>query len=82
MCGICGYWRPGDPLPDAPAIIDDMCAAIVHRGPDGQGSYVDPSVGLAMGHTRLAIIGLEDGQQPLVSRDGMTALTVNGEFYG
>ena len=52
-----------------------------HRGPDGRGSHVDRARGLAMGHTRLTIIDLHTGDQPLKSRAGNKILTANGEFY-
>jgi asparagine synthase (glutamine-hydrolysing) len=52
-----------------------------HRGPDGHGVHLDQARGLAMGHTRLSIIDLETGDQPLHSGDGRKVLTTNGEFY-
>ena len=77
MCGIAGFWKPGTQI-DA-STLDQMLQAIHHRGPDGRGSHIDPVHGLAMGHTRLSIIDLEGGAQPLF--DGSRILTVNGEFY-
>jgi asparagine synthase (glutamine-hydrolysing) len=57
-----------------------MTDAIAHRGPDGEGSYVDGAVGL--GNRRLAIIDLSSaGQQPLSSEDGQVVITYNGEIY-
>lgn len=53
-----------------------------HRGPDGSGSHVDRAGGVAMGHTRLAIIDLSaTGTQPIRDGAGDRTLTVNGEFY-
>ncbi len=82
MCGITGYWNPAG-LPEGPAPhLAAMMESLAHRGPDGQNYQLDRELGLAMGHTRLAINDLEStGSQPLVSRDGRLLLTVNGEFY-
>lgn len=56
-----------------------MCAALAHRGPDGEGSWLGPDVGL--GHTRLAIIDLAGGSQPLWSAPGHQVIVFNGEIY-
>ena len=56
-----------------------MAAALAHRGPDDQGIHTRGCVGLAQ--TRLSIIGLETGHQPMVSEDGRLALVANGEVY-
>jgi asparagine synthase (glutamine-hydrolysing) len=80
VCGITGYWRPGEGI-GAPDAIEAMMDAIAHRGPDGRGVHVDEDAGLVMGHVRLSIIGLDDGAQPIASADGRRTLTVNGEFY-
>jgi asparagine synthase (glutamine-hydrolysing) len=58
-----------------------MMKQLQHRGPDGHGAHLDRSRGLAMGHTRLSIIDLATGDQPLVSADNKAVLTANGEFY-
>ena len=77
MCGIAGFTAPG---PDAEQVIAAMNSALAHRGPDGQGSFVDR--GIALGHTRLAIIDLSGGAQPRVDPTTGDALTFNGEIYG
>lgn len=56
-----------------------MAAAIAHRGPDGQGVFAVPGVGLA--HVRLSIVGLADGQQPMTSADGRFTIVFNGEIF-
>ena len=57
-----------------------MKMAMGHRGPDGNGSYVRQ--GIALGHTRLAIIDLEPtGQQPMTNENGTLHLVINGEIY-
>lgn len=79
MCGITGIFHlNGEPA--SPVLLRKMTEAIAHRGPDGEGYYTDSFVGL--GHRRLAIIDLSRaGHQPMVSRDGLVALTYNGEIY-
>src|SRR5579862_1175183 len=77
MCGIAGFTAPGA---DARRVLTAMNRALAHRGPDGDGVFVDRT--LALGHTRLAIIDLAGGVQPRI--DGATgdALVFNGEVYG
>lgn len=79
MCGIAGFWAPG--VEPTSRVLTPMLEAIHHRGPDGQGQHLDIARGLAMGHTRLSIIDLEGGQQPLHDKRTGRVLTVNGEFY-
>lgn len=85
MCGIAGLWSPKCYRDDTPALARKMADALYHRGPDGRGFHFDPEQGLAMIHTRLSIIGLNAGEQPIHGRedDGTGALvgTINGEFY-
>src|SRR5690349_326582 len=56
-----------------------MAAALRHRGPDGYGIFLGSRVGLA--HTRLSIIDVEGGGQPLTNEDGRVAITFNGEIF-
>src|SRR2546422_11675171 len=80
MCGIAGIVSPGRPPASLTAAVEHMCAALHHRGPDGTGTYV--ADGIALGHTRLAIIDLsERGQQPMTNEAGSLHLAVNGEIY-
>ena len=78
MCGIAGIFRFDAGQVDRSS-LNELAKTLAHRGPDGQGIYQQDSVGLA--HTRLAIIDLEGGQQPMVSFDGCLALVANGEIY-
>ncbi|MBM3503515.1 MAG: asparagine synthase (glutamine-hydrolyzing) [Alphaproteobacteria bacterium] len=79
MCGIAGQFR-FDGSPASPTILRRMADAIAHRGPDGEGFYVDGNFGLA--HRRLAIIDLSPaGHQPMQSPDGRYVLAYNGEIY-
>src|SRR5947209_13084629 len=77
MGGIAGFTSPG---PDARQILAGMNGALRHRGPDGSGIFVDR--GIALGHTRLAIIDLAGGAQPRVDEASGDALIYNGEIYG
>jgi asparagine synthase (glutamine-hydrolysing) len=72
MCGIAGVFGK-----QAPQDIEKMLAKLVHRGPDGQGIENLPTG--TLGHTRLAIIDVEGGHQPM-GFDGAW-ITFNGEIY-
>jgi asparagine synthase (glutamine-hydrolysing) len=79
MCGIAGILHR-DGRPASPIALKRMTDALAHRGPDGEGSFVDGAV--ALGHRRLAIIDLSsDGHQPMTSDDGRFVFTYNGEVY-
>lgn len=78
MCGIAGFILRDGARPD-PAELERMGALLAHRGPDDRGIHIAGPVGLAQ--TRLSIIGLATGHQPLVSEDGRLALVANGEVY-
>lgn len=79
MCGIAGVLNfNGEPV--SPILLRRMGDAIVHRGPDGEGQFVDGPCGLA--HRRLAIIDLSPaGHQPMATKDGRFVLTYNGEIF-
>lgn len=66
MCGICGF--TGAEASDKP-ILKAMCDVMAHRGPDGEGQYLDAESGIALGHRRLSLIDLEGGGQPMVRAD-------------
>ena len=65
MCGICGF--TGAKSQDFP-ILKRMCDIMAHRGPDGEGQYIDE--GIALGHRRLSLIDLAGGNQPMVRATG------------
>lgn len=76
MCGIAGILlRPGQVIP--PGLLAGFAASLAHRGPDGSGEFVTPEAALV--HTRLAIIDLATGDQPIL--EGPLALIANGEIY-
>lgn len=78
MCGIAGFILRGGARPDRDE-LQRMAARLAHRGPDDRGIHCQGPVGLVQ--TRLSIIGLASGHQPMVSRDGHLALAANGEVY-
>jgi asparagine synthase (glutamine-hydrolysing) len=77
MCGIAGVYEPGGAAD--PAVVRAMAAAMVHRGPDGEGFHADGPIGLGM--RRLAIVDVEHGGQPLYNEAGDVAVVFNGEIY-
>jgi len=79
MCGIAGILHlDGEPV--SYEILRRMTDAIAHRGPDGEGQWIEGNVGF--GHRRLAIIDLSPaGHQPMFSVDHRFVLTYNGEIY-
>ncbi len=77
MCGIAGLMTL-DGTPADSTILDSLAEALTHRGPDSGGRYVAGDVGMV--HTRLAIIDLETGDQPLYGEGGL-ALVANAEIY-
>jgi asparagine synthase (glutamine-hydrolysing) len=81
MCGLAGVMTSDGVAPPA-AVLDRLLAALAHRGPDGQGRLVRG--GVALLHTRLAIVDLVTGDQPLfagVAPGTGPALVCNGEIY-
>lgn len=67
MCGICGFTQATSA--DA-AALKAMCDIMAHRGPDGEGQYLDAESGIALGHRRLSLIDLANGNQPMVRATG------------
>ncbi len=79
MCGIAGIFNL-DGAPVSPQTLRAMTDAIRHRGPDGEGQWIEDHVGL--GHRRLSIIDLSDaGKQPMQDADGRYIISYNGEIY-
>jgi len=79
MCGICGKLQLDGETRVEPELLERMMGTISHRGPDGRGNYVSGPVGL--GHTRLAIIDLNTGAQPISNEDKTVWVVYNGEIY-
>ena len=79
MCGICGIYEPGRKTEIERTVLKPMADTLHHRGPDDEGFYSAPGVGLAF--RRLAIIDVEGGHQPLSNEDGTIWIAFNGEIY-
>lgn len=79
MCGIAGIFHTEGFKPVDPDRVRRMCDAIAHRGPDGEGVWTAPGVGL--GHRRLSIVDLAGSPQPMVAADGDAVIVFNGEIY-
>lgn len=79
MCGICGVVQLREGFEIRRDTLQRMNDAIAHRGPDDEGFYQTPVVGLAM--RRLSIIDLAGGHQPLQNEDGSVQVVFNGEIY-
>lgn len=77
MCGIAGLFDSSGQTPLA--TVDRMVTALRHRGPDDRGIHTSP--GVAIGMTRLSIIDLVSGHQPISSEDGAVTVVCNGEIY-
>lgn len=74
MCGIAGFAGFDDDR-----LLKAMCAVLTHRGPDEEGYFMNPGVGLAM--RRLAVIDLLTGRQPIANETGDVHVVLNGEIY-
>ncbi len=78
MCGICGFVnRNGAPADRG--LLGRMKDAIVHRGPDGEGEFIEG--GVALGHRRLSIIDVGGGGQPIANEDGRIKWSSMARFY-
>ena len=79
MCGIAGILGLQEQFRLEHESLQRMMNKLNHRGPDGQGVYIDKKVGLA--HTRLSIIDLEGGAQPIHNEDKTVWTVFNGEIF-
>lgn len=83
MCGIAGIFEPQ--TTDARALehrARAMAGRLAHRGPDGEGVFIDDARGVALAHRRLAVRDLTPlGDQPMTTDDGALTLVYNGELY-
>jgi len=84
MCGLTGFLEHNslfDSL-QAESTLLQMSSALSHRGPDNQGTWIDPQAGIALGHRRLSILDLSSqGHQPMHSHCGRYVIVFNGEIY-
>jgi asparagine synthase (glutamine-hydrolysing) len=79
MCGISGIFEFERHDPISPELVRRMTDTIIHRGPDDDGVYVGPGIGL--GFRRLSIIDVAGGHQPISNEDGRIWVMLNGEIY-
>src|SRR5215471_16593992 len=79
MCGIVAMYSAREPIPaDA---LERATRRLAHRGPDGQRTWLAGDRRVGLGHTRLSIIDLATGAQPIAGEDESLQIVVNGEFY-
>lgn len=84
MCGFCGFvdLSGAGNSGSHGRILEKMTNQIAHRGPDDSGQWLEPDIGLALGHRRLSIVDLSpEGHQPMVSEAGRYVIVFNGEIY-
>lgn len=79
MCGITGVFNFDKEKKISNELLKRMADTIAHRGPDGEGYFIDTSIGLA--HRRLSIIDLERGDQPMFNQRKDISIVFNGEIY-
>lgn len=79
---MCGIFASMTQRPVSRERCDAALACLKHRGPDGCGTWTSPDGRWTLGHTRLSIIGLSNGSQPMSSPDGTVHMVANGELYG
>jgi asparagine synthase (glutamine-hydrolysing) len=76
MCGLVGFVGPIDEV-----LLKRMTQRLAHRGPDGEGYWIDKELGVHFGHRRLAIIDIAGGHQPMWNEDGTIGVIFNGQIY-
>lgn len=82
MCGIVGLVASTSPCDRLDETVEQMMGTLAHRGPDDSGRWVDLQAGVALGHRRLAVVGLgAQGAQPMISQSKRWVITYNGEVY-
>jgi asparagine synthase (glutamine-hydrolysing) len=79
MCGIVAMYSLREPI--SATALEIATRRLTHRGPDGQRSWVSDDRRIGLGHSRLSIIDLATGDQPIASEDEALRIVVNGEFY-
>ncbi len=79
MCGIAGVLSLSSQEFVDPGMLQSMVRQLHHRGPDGRGFFLDAQIGL--GHSRLSIIDLDTGQQPIHNEDESIWVVFNGEIF-
>ncbi len=82
MCGIAGYIElDRQPLAAGARRLSLMSGLLAHRGPDGEGTWLDERGSIGLAHRRLSIIDIDSGQQPMIDPDSGCVIVFNGEIY-
>lgn len=79
MCGLVAFLSKQEPISESSLRLGIEC--LKHRGPDGQKFWISPDRRVALGHTRLSIIDIQNGDQPIANQDETLHIIANGEFY-
>src|ERR1051326_6089255 len=79
MCGIAAIFSRSKPV--ARRALEGAVQSLIHRGPDNQSVWYSPDQRVGLGHTRLSIIDLTTGDQPIANEDERVHIVVYGEFY-
>jgi len=79
MCGIAAFFSRSKPIPTE--ALQGAVRSLIHRGPDSQSFWLSKDQRVGLGHTRLSIIDLATGDQPIANEDETVRIVVNGEFY-
>src|SRR6266566_2524462 len=78
MCGIAALFSQSKPAPKH--ALKGAVRSLIHRGPDNQSVWLSTDQRVGLGHTRLSIIDLATGDQPIANEDERVRIIVNGEF--
>jgi asparagine synthase (glutamine-hydrolysing) len=82
MCGFAGFYSTRNFPRDAVSLAEKMANAVIHRGPDDAGTWIDADAGIALAHRRLAIVDISSaGHQPMSSACARYLIVFNGEIY-
>lgn len=82
MCGLAGFFSSARLAENTAVVARRMSDAIIHRGPDDSGVWIDEAAGIALAHRRLSILDLSPaGHQPMASPSGRYVIVFNGEIY-
>jgi asparagine synthase (glutamine-hydrolysing) len=79
MCGIAAFFSPSKPV--LTDVLQGAVQNLIHRGPDNQSVWLSKDRRVGLGHTRLSIIDLATGDQPIANENERVRIVVNGEFY-
>ena len=81
MCGVAGFFTTQKNINLNLKSLEKMAEKLHHRGPDGRGFYESQDGRVGLAHTRLAIIDLHTGEQPICDDSHKMTIVANGEFY-